>query len=322
MFCNGLYAAFLKDGFFGKVSPKKLARYQNDLQWRNTFINYMNMLLDVFEWNGLPDTCDARYLELALVNGGLGGLFLDGDVWLSLPAHGTDAINIYGYFEQVNAYGANGYNKPFKVYIPNGYNEGITGYTLYDNEMRYPPIAYLIQATDRITSAMRSIDVAAKKLKNPYFINCEEPQVESVRRILKNIDENEEAILASDSLNPDSIKVFPTHQDCDSLGALWQHYFYLDSEIRQFIGVDSNPSPLKKERLIVDEVNSNNEMKNMSIDLRLKERERFCKIVNENTDLNISVKVKGGMDKDEDVAYDSSEQTFELAMDGGIPDTD
>ena len=46
----------------------------------------------------------------------------------------------------------------------------------------------------------------------------------------------------------------------------------------------------------MDEINSNNEVTNLGLQIRLKSREKFCEQVNELFGLNISVKLKNPQD--------------------------
>ena len=61
--------------------------------------------------------------------------------------------------------------------------------------------------------------------------------------------------------------------------------------MKELLGVNNNPNVDKKERLLVDEVNANNEATEDNISHRLKERELFCERVNKAFGLNISVSV-------------------------------
>ena len=273
----------------------------------------MNLVLNLFEWEGLPDTCDERVFELALINSGKAALVNDRGTWYSLPCSPGDNINIYGYPTKVFAYGLNGYNKQFENFIWGGYNKNANGYVCYDNKMRYAPINYIFEATSRVTSALRSIDVAAQKLKNPYFIVCEESQLQSVKKMMEDIDANVSFIVSSKAFSADSFKVLPTNQDTHVIEALWLHYFNLDNMIRTMFGINNNPAPMKAERLIVDEVNSNNQITQINIQTRLQERQNFCEMINENTDLNISVKIRNeGMYENTDESFGESSER--LAM--------
>lgn len=291
---------FLFNQDFGTFSDRKWAKKLNDYQFLNTFVNYLNIALDMFEWENLPDTCDARFLELALINKGMAGFFQDPDMGvLSLPCTGVNNLNVYGYYDRLVGYGLNGYNKEMKAYIPHADNVGAKAFPIWDNEMRYPFLLYIAQMSERITSAMRSIDVASKKLKNPYIVSCEQSQASSIRQIFKSVDDNEQLIVVTKSLNPDSFQILPTNQDHDNLEVLWNHYRNLDNEIRTTLGITNNPAPNKKERLLTNEIDSNNEITMIQADMRLKCRLEFCEQYNDFNGTNISVKLKNNVDESE-----------------------
>lgn len=314
---------FCLDPNFGSFNPKKWAKYQNNYQFINTFINYLNIALDQFEWENLPDSCDSRILELALINKGMAGFFDDSDYgFLTLPATGVNNLNIYGYYDRLIGYGMNGYNREFRAYIPHSENIDAKAVPIYDNDMRYPFLLYIIQMSERITSAIRSIDVAATKLKNPYMVTCDSSQQSSVREVFKAIDNNEQIIITSKSLTPNDFQIIPTHQDVNSVEALWQHYHYLDNDIRTTLGIQNNPSADKKERLLTDEISSNDMITSINAKMRLKCRQDACDWINDYFGLNVSVKLKH--EGSEEIGEESLSETFNsieesksgLAMDG------
>lgn len=279
----------LMSGAFGKLNPKKLAIYENSIEWQNTFINFFNIALDTLKWNGLPDTCDERFFNIALINRGMAGLVYDKEYggWLSLPVSNASMINIYGYPSKVWAHGVNGYNKEFNAYIPNANNDDADAYVCYDNKMRYPYIFYICKYAERITNAKRSIDTAAEKLKNPYFIKCSESQASSVRLVLKKIKDNEDAVIVSDALDMDAFEVFPTQQDVNSLKVLWENFVNMNNDFRTTLGIQNNAATSKRERLITDEVNSNDIYTDINLDMRLRCRQEFCDMFNKATGLSI-----------------------------------
>ena len=58
----------------------------------------------------------------------------------------------------------------------------------------------------------------------------------------------------------------------------------------EFLGVNTNPSDKKKERLIVSEVSSNNEQIDIQSACMLLTRQEACRQINEKFGLNVSVK--------------------------------
>ena len=107
-------------------------------------------------------------------------------------------------------------------------------------------------------------------------------------------------------------RVVPTNVDTSVLESLWTHYNRLDSHFRTIMGINNNNNQDKKERLIVDEVNANNEATDIQLQLRLMQRQKFCKICNEYFGTNISVKIRKPEVRDDsgkttDVAGDNIE---------------
>lgn len=275
-------------------SKKKLAKYENMLEWQNTFVKLLNLSLYTFQWDGLPETCNERYLEYALLTRGSACICDDPKRGLlSLAANPFYNINLYGDFTRIRAVGWNGYNKEYEAYLEGADNYDTAKAVLCrDNRMLYPYINYLIIATDRLTSAVRSMDIAAKKLKNPYFITCHESQLESVKQILKDVDDNVESVIVSKTTYPDMFKVFPTQLDVNVLAALRDHYNFIDNDIRTLMGIKNNDRTAKKERLVVSEVQSTEEITDMNVDMRLEQREKFCEFCNKVFGTNISVKLR------------------------------
>ena len=73
------------------------------------------------------------------------------------------------------------------------------------------------------------------------------------------------------------------------LDKLQQQKTDLKNELLTYLGINNNNN-IKKERMIVDEVNANNEYTSINLDLMYDLREKACKEINEKFGLNISVK--------------------------------
>jgi hypothetical protein len=287
--------------FFGSSgSSKKLHRFENDLEFQNVFVNLVNLSTYSFKWNNLPATCNERFLELILCLEGRACIVKDPEFgFLSLKSTPLgSSLNMYGEYDKMFGVGWNGFNKEYKAYMDGSDNTDAEAVLCRDNVMSYPYYNYIIIATKRLTSCMRSIDVASKKLKIPYFITCDESQVGTVKKILEDVEHNVDSVIASNSTMPEMFKVFPTNLDSNVLRTLWESYNNLDAQIKTLLGVDTATNQDKKERLIVDEVNAQNTSSNINIKMRLECRQHFCDIVNETFGLNISVELRDDMVKD------------------------
>lgn len=273
-----------------EMKSKKYNKYLNNTVWLNTFYNLMNIATFAFKWEGLPDTCSERFLEIALLTRGCACICRDPDLgFLTLNCNSASGFNIYGDIPNIYATGVNGYNKQYVNYVDGSDNTDATAVMCRDNNMMIPYVRYIARATDRLMSAERSIDTASKKLKNPYFITADETQVASIKKILADVDDNQDSVITSKATMPDGFKVFPTNVDVTTLKTLWEHYSNIDNNIRTMLGIQNNSSSSKRERLLVDEINANNDYTDINIDMRLNERKIFCERVNSLFGLNISV---------------------------------
>lgn len=284
------------------LNERKLAKYETDREFVNTFNRLFNAALNTFRWEGLPATCNERFLEMSLMVYG-NALIADRDgAFVNLACASGGEINIYGEPLTAYGYGLNGWNEKYNLYI-DGMEEsrvvldgvardGSENYNAVmcrDNKVSYPYVNYVFMAAQRLTRAMRTMDVVCQNLKQPVIITCEESMVKTVRETLNQRGDNVNAIISSGKLPIDSFKVWDTKANPDTLKVMWEHYDSLDAHVKELFGVNNNAQIDKKERLLVDEVNANNEATEQSVEHRLAERQLFCERVNRAFGLNLSV---------------------------------
>lgn len=256
-----------------------------------------------FEWSNLPDTVDPYLLEFGLLSRGQVCMFeqKEGGIFC-LPCGGTENINIYGYPLKANIYSLNGeINRTISVYVRGAENYDAQGVICYDNYLRYPYMNYIIESSGRLSDNIRSIDVAVKKLKIPYWLTGNEKQKPAMERTLEQINNNEDRIMINDPLMNNQFTVLSTGANPNLITALWDNFSNTYDVFKETFGINNNAQSDKKERLIVDEVNANNNAVKISLEMRYKSRKSFCDVVNKKWGLNISVNVndsflnKGGV---------------------------
>lgn len=295
-------------------SKKKLAKYKNMVEFQNQFMYWMNLLINRFEYKGLPDTVNERMIELSFL---LRGCALvaekDGSLYSFMCTPSSD-YNIYGDPLRAWGYGMNGFNEEFPLYI-RGAEKGkltlrgvigsIIGRNVYrgvigwDNKARYPYVNYLTAECARLADIQRATDVIRANMKRPAIVACEETQVNTVRNAFKNKDENEDVIVISAAgLNIDSVKVWDLKTDPTLLASFADDYERHEAQLRERAGLFSNPNQDKKERLLVDEVNANDEETQSSEDICLTMRKQFCEDLNNAFGLNVSVEPRNKPDKE------------------------
>ena len=90
------------------------AQIEAFLQNQRTYLQYVNRLtelsISMFDWKNLPDTIDARFLELALFNDGMAVFFKDEVMgYLGLQVMIGGALDVYRIPIKRTAFAQNGY---------------------------------------------------------------------------------------------------------------------------------------------------------------------------------------------------------------------
>lgn len=276
--------------FTGKPTAKKIAELENAQEWSNNFNDLYTRALNEIAWEGGPDSINWRFVEMCLLNDGQCIIAKLPDGYLALASLGTGSVNVYGQPVEAHGWGLNGFNKKFKLYIPgtevaqvrntaSGLTKAATNnpeaVLCKDNPAMYPFINYILVASERITQAMRSADVIVENMKQPAIITCDESLVDTAVKVLKNRNRNHTAVLSTGSLNFDSVKVWKTDVDPQSLTAMWEHLERIESRVNETLGIDDASQIDKKERLLVDEVNANQEEVSHNMERRLEMRREF-----------------------------------------------
>lgn len=263
-----------------------------------TYWNYFNMLkeyaINMFEWTGLPDTIDARYLELQLFNIGYVCFFKD-DVTgmnkgINLPENGEYLClqcTIGGRF--------NVYNLPTKyhIYTPSGYYAERSmkdAVIIYNNYLHEPTMRTIQLFAYRLYNVERTIDINLNQLKHPFVITAPENQILSFKNLWRQVSENEPMIVADSKFDLSQIQAIITgvKNETITLNDLKHQYM---NEALTFLGIN-NSNTDKKERLITSEVNSNLEQLLCSRDVMLNARKMACEQINKMFGLDVSVRFR------------------------------
>ena len=248
------------------------AEWQNILSQNEYYHRLSLMAKNVFEWVNLPPTCSARYLEWCLFEFGRAVFVNSKDRGiLSVQATPNGQLNVYNEPISILAQGMNGYHEIFDfdkvVYVRNNDEERATDITV----RFYAAKLYEID---------RTIDVNIRAQKTPITILCDEKERLSYENAMKQYDGNEPFIMGQkNGFSLEAIKAIRTDAPfvADKLFNLKQSVW---SEAMTCLGID-NTSITKKERLVTDEVESNDEQIFLNAELMLQTRKMACKKFNE-----------------------------------------
>lgn len=270
-----------------------------------TYIDYLERLKKIatsmFEWVNLPDSMNARYLELTLYYKGQASLLYDNNYgFINTQACDSGYINIYGLPTLVNCYSYS-YNAMRSTYVAGSDENGEKDkecILVLNNYMRVPTATTLELFAYRLAELQRTFDVNVKSQKFPVLIRTDQKQIFTLKKMYEEYDGNTPAIFADKNLvSDDALKAIKTdaplilQQLNDAKREIW-------NEALTFLGV-SNLSE-KRERLITSEADSNNELINLNLQSYLIPRQQACKEFNDKfgltgTDKEISVRVRSDL---------------------------
>ncbi len=254
----------------------------NNLTFRVLYDKFKLVALNAFEWGGLdqlPDGLTERQIEKLLFDHGKAIFCLDpGMSYMCLQAEQGVNLNVYGEPLSWRAIGFN-YNKLYDkddcVIIEN-------------NKLRLATHDFIMFFVNKLTEAERTMDVNIKACKTPVIFACDDKDVLTFKRIFQQVDGNVPAIFADRGLNLDSIQSFQT--GVKFMGnELMDYANDVENKLLTFLGVNNNPVD-KKERLITDEANANNQLIDSFAALQLEARQRACEEIKKKFGIELTVK--------------------------------
>lgn len=271
-----------------------LTDLMNDLTFKTVFDKYRMIAMNIFEWTGLPEGIEERHIERELFDKGKCLFFRDPRMsYMALEAQDGQGLNVYGDPLTFRAIGYN-YNKLYRaddcVLIEN-------------NKLRIPTRSYIYFYANKITEAERTMDVNVKANKTPTIFVCDENTLMSYKQIGKQIDGNLPQIWADKKLDINNIAVLDTKAKflCNDL---MNYKKSVENELLTFLGLNNMPVE-KKERIITDEANSNNQLIDNFCELQLEARKRAADAINEMYGLSIKVEKRQSYEQSADNIVDN-----------------
>lgn len=272
-----------------------------------TYFDYLERLkkvaLSLFEWVGLPDGMDSRWLERCLYYKGCAAMLYDEKMggFINTSATAAGQINIYGIPTSINCY-SYGYQSTRKAYTHGSMlsQKPEQGCVLVMNNWERLPTASSIELfAMRLYEAERATDVNIKNSKFPLVILTDDKQRLTMVNMYHQISGNEPAIFGDKNSGiQDSIQVLKT--DSPYLAdKLMDYKKQIWNEALLFLGINTIDFE-KKERLVAAETSSNNEVTNLNLQSYLAPRKEACKLFNEKfgltgTDKEIDVRVRSDL---------------------------
>ena len=241
---------------------------------------YQMLALNRYKWENLPNGIESRYIEQMLFDNGECALFDHPDLGLCvLRSSSRENLNIYG--------------EPTKLSLT-GFNEHRTVMMdecvrIMNNDLALPSLPDIVYYARRMAEIDDIIMQNLRQQRVPYLFATDENNSFSMKALYDRMYQGEPAIFIDKEMlkgEPENIMVIPTTAPylVDKLQIQKQE---MERELLTFLGINNTLE--KKERLLVDETNSNNQFIKMASDIGFKQRQLACEQMNEMFGLNVQV---------------------------------
>ena len=267
-----------------KISETELAMLIND----RTMIDYIDRLkmlsVSLFTWKNLDKyagTGASRFLELSLYEEGRGVFIKDDELgYLALKVNPSDKLNVYNLPTKVMAWSI-GYNKMYNfddvVYIMN-------------NELEKPTREFMELFAYRLYETERTIDINLQAQKTPVLIEGDTKTILTLKNVYMQYSGNIPFIFGNKQFDiSNKLNVLKTDAPY-IIDKLDVHKHQIFNDALTVLGID-NANTDKKERLITNEVESNEQLITYYLNCFYKTRKKACEQIKEKFGLDIEIEL-------------------------------
>ena len=267
-----------------KINETELAMIIND----RTMIDYIDRLkmlsVSLFTWKGLDNiagTGASRFLELSLYEDGKGVFVKDDELgYMALKVNPSDKLNVYMLPVKVMCWSI-GYNKQFAfddvVYIMN-------------NELQKPTREFMELFAYRLYETERTIDINLQAQKTPILIEGDTKTILTLKNVYMQYSGNTPFIFGNKQFDiSNKLNVLKTDAPY-IIDKLDVHKHQIFNDALTVLGID-NANTDKKERLITNEVESNEELIKYYLNCYYKTRKKACDDINKKFGLDIDIEL-------------------------------
>lgn len=266
------------------ISMKSIAKQLNEWTYTDYYYRLMLIARSVFKWNNLPNGINEKWIERYLFNEGNCLFYKDKTKgFMVAKCTQSGALNYYDEATLLTPYGTGYVGKPLQ--------NGEKCILIQNNDLMLSTSPTIQLFAYRLADIQRTIDVNISAQKTPVIVLCGEKQKLSIKRAMQQVSDNEIAIYGDKTLDIDSIKALKVDAPVvfDKLYTQKQNVW---NECMTFLGINNNSQEAKRERLVVNEVEANNEQIEASAEVFFKARQDACERINELFDLDISVEMR------------------------------
>jgi hypothetical protein len=227
--------------------------------------------LSMFKWTNLPDKISYRFLEKSLFYNGFVIFFKSKELGCYVVSNAT-AIGLNDY-EEPTAFRARGVNKLNEIV------KASECVVIQNNILRRGNISGVNYFAKELSNIKKTFDLNLEQLKHPIIFECADGQVTTVQNMMERKQNGEPYIIARpktmENINLTTIDLKVQNYTKDLLEVMNTY----ESKSKTHFGINNN-NIFKRERLVSDEPNQNNEEIEMNRKLMLDARKQACEEIN------------------------------------------
>jgi len=238
------------------------------------------MTINRFIWKNVPNNIDVDFIEKQLAN--VGELaFINHKIYgFQITYCMGDYINLYGRPTKYLCWSANNeINEWFNT-------EDIV--IIRNNKLSQNSHDFIDRYSSLLGEIQKIKEVNLKAQKTPILIQCDESQLLTMKNIYADYEGNKPVIFGTKAMDMEGVKVLKTDAPY-LLDKLQNEKREMFNECLTFLGI--NTTPEKKERMITDEVNANNDMVNICLSMFLNTRTKAIEDINKKFNLKIELEL-------------------------------
>jgi len=254
-----------------------------------TFVDYIDRLkliaISLFTWKGLDEVAGrgaSRFMELALYENGRACLIKDKTKgFIVLRANPSDKYNIYNLPTKIQAWSI-GYTK-------NNIDFDDCVFVM-NNELMKPTFETLHLMSYRLYETERTIDTNLIAMKTPILIEGDTKTILTLKNVYMQYSGNVPFVFGNKQFDiSNKLNVLKTDAPY-LIDKLELHKHEIWDECMTYLGIN-NANTDKKERLITDEVNSNNDLINYYLNCFYKTRKQACDLMKEKYGIDVEIEL-------------------------------
>lgn len=284
-------------------TPNTIQMHNGNRWFDHYYTHLMNLAFQMYEWKNLPDSVSPKFLEKMIHTTGYVGFTSHKDYGFIAVQGGEVGLDIYNnplQFQYANPVISGKFNVYTYADLKPTENPGVV---IYNNDLKMSTIYSIRLFAQELAKTHEIMNVNLNAQKTPVIIKSTDKNLFSSKQTYNQFEGNVPALVVNEDFDEDNITAINT-QAPYVVDKVNQHRLEIYNSALTFLGIN-NVNTGKKERLISDEANSNNDMVNNSGSIGLKSRREACKLINDLFSLNIEVDyrnkdmmttIKGGED--------------------------